>query len=53
LSLFPEAVQYVDGFLEFGDVDHAVDAARIPDANLFCTGTDIVERFPVGGIKPA
>ena len=45
-------MQYVDGFLELGDVHHAVDAARVPDANLSCTGTHIVERLPVGRIKP-
>jgi hypothetical protein len=52
LSLFPEAVQYVDGFLELGDVHYAVDAACVPDANLSCPGTHIVERFPVAWIKP-
>jgi len=51
LSLLLEAMQYVDGFLELGNVYHAVDAARVPDANLSCTGAHIVERLPVGRVK--
>jgi hypothetical protein len=45
-------MQYVDGFLKPGDVHHAVDTARVADANLACTGTHIVERLPVVRLKP-
>ena len=45
-------MQHVDGFLELGDIHHAVDATRIPDANFFCAGAHIVERLPVGRLKP-
>src|SRR6202035_284171 len=46
LSFLLEAMQYIDGFLEPGDIHHAVDATRVPDANLSGTGTHIVERLP-------
>ena len=45
-------MQYVDGFFELGDVNHTEDAARVPDANLSCTGAHIVERLPAGRLKP-
>jgi len=45
-------MQYVDGLLELGDIHHTVDAARVPDANLPCTGTRIVEWLPVGRLEP-
>jgi hypothetical protein len=45
-------MEYVDGFFELGDVQQTVDAARFADANLSCTRTHIVERFPVVWIKP-
>jgi hypothetical protein len=45
-------MQDVDGLLELGDVDHTVDAACVPDANLSCTSTHFVERLPVGRLKP-
>jgi len=45
-------MQHVDGFLEFGDVHHTVDAARVADANLSCAGAHVVERLRVGRLKP-
>jgi hypothetical protein len=45
-------MQNVDGFVELGDVHHTVDAGCVPDANLSCTGAHIVERLPVGRLKP-
>ena len=45
-------MQYVYGLLEPGDVHHAVDAARIPEAHLSCPCTHIFERLPVGRLKP-
>ena len=45
-------MQHVDGFVKLGDIHHAVDATRVPDANFFCTGTHFVERLPVGRLKP-
>jgi hypothetical protein len=45
-------MQDVDCFLKFGDVHHAVDAARVFNANLFSARTHIVERLPVGRLKP-
>ena len=47
LSLLLKAMQHLDGFLELGEVHHAVGAAGVPDAtdaNLSCTATHIVER---------
>ena len=44
LSLLLKAMQHLDGFLELGEVHHAVGAAGFPDANLSCTATHIVER---------
>jgi len=44
-------MQYVDGFLEFGDVHHAVSAARLPDANFSCTDAHIVKRLPIDWLK--
>jgi hypothetical protein len=45
-------MQYVNGLLELGDIHHAVDAVRVADANFSCTGSHIVERLPVGRLKP-
>ena len=42
-----KGMKNVDGFLEFGDVDDAVDAAGVLDANLSGTNPDIVEWLPV------
>jgi hypothetical protein len=44
-------MQNVNGFLELGNVHHAVDAARILDANLSSTGTHLVERLSVRRLK--
>ena len=53
LSLLLEAMQYINGFLELGDIHHAVDAARIPDTNLSCPSTHSLERFQSAGPRPA
>jgi len=45
-------MQDVDGFLELGDVHHAVNAACLPDPNLLCPRTYLVERLPVRRRKP-
>src|ERR1035441_9322928 len=45
-------MQYVDGFIELRDVHHTINSARVPDSNLSCTGAHIVERLPVGRLKP-
>ena len=45
-------MQDVDCFLKLGDVHYAINAARVSDTNLPRTGTHIVERLPVGRIKP-
>src|ERR1035437_2380528 len=52
LGLLLEAMQDVDGFLEPGDVRHTVDPSRVWDANLSRTSAHIVERLPLGQIKP-
>jgi hypothetical protein len=44
-------MQYVDGFLELGDVHHAVNTACLPDPNLPRARTYLVERLPVGRLK--
>ena len=44
-------MQDVDCFFELGDVHHAVDAARILDADLFSAGANNIERPPVYRIK--
>src|SRR5262249_28154100 len=51
LRLLLEAMQYVDGFLEFGDVHHAVSSGRILNTNLSSSCADSVERLPIGGLK--
>ena len=45
-------MQHVDAFLELGEVHHTKGPARVPDANLLCTGAHIIERLPVSRLKP-
>jgi hypothetical protein len=52
LSLLLEAMQDVNGFLELGDVHHAVNTACLPNPNLPRARTYLVERLPVGRLKP-
>jgi hypothetical protein len=51
LGLLLEAVQDIDSFLELGHEHHAEDALGVADANLTCTSADLVEWFPVRGVK--
>jgi hypothetical protein len=46
-------MQYVDGFIELSDVHHTINCARVPDSNLSRTGAHLVERLPVGRLKPS
>lgn len=41
----------VDGFLELGNVHHAISTACLPDPNLPRTRTYLVEWLPVGWLK--
>src|ERR1019366_5988438 len=52
LSLLLEAMQDVDGFLELGDVHHAVNTACLPDPDLPRARTYLGERLPVVRLKP-
>jgi hypothetical protein len=45
-------MQDVNGFLELGDVHHAVNTACLPDANFPRARAYFVERLPVGRLKP-